>query len=939
MAETLLRAKTNEGKRWIVAPCSDGMMGYETLARRDELEKKAAGSGRKVPNANVGRGLHWGLLIVDRLKKRAHFIDGHLELREVEGEYNIHRMYHAGTAAGKVLCALDRVFEYTPGEFETSTLKFVPADREDNAFKGDNSSACGPYVYAFFNYLLNHPEYLDDLEESFKISEWEKHKRDLEFHSLQVRREMQALVQTARDGSEAVTAAGQETAGVQQNFNNTLPLLMSLPVLKALGADGMRDAVLGFEEKHNPPRKNETRNNDGDGTDDHDTSDDDDDDDQTKRDTLIEARSLGIKGLHNKMSLKRIQQQIKSFMADQKAIEESLAGAHKADKTAVPSIVGGHIVKPRKETNDGLGPAKVPLARQYHSGDATHPRDFATMGKRTLTEWIKKIPGLFKDHEDADFETKRAVIHRYFKGTFDKESDANLQNAWQNDPFTTKAEDSREPGEIKGRLFKRYEQLVVPNFWSSERKVIDRWLRNLPKFVRELVTDRDRNILYERAKALLYRVFVNDFEDMSDADVTAWRTSKSVTANDPLLLKTGAEVRNGLKARHSNLEKLYYYRNSPLHWPDEVLTIKLPGKGPKLPAGNQASGSSGPLGEAGPSSAPKQPKRPREDDDKDNNTLTAPTKRARTTRSAFTRPTKPQKASTAVPQAASAKEKVADEKASTAVSAEDRAANQNALFEIQVAVEKKAFPHEHENKTDEESRAFVRAKLAAKPAGASGPENNLLEDSDESFHNSLSPSPEPSPAKTLAEILAPMTPAQRNTLPGKAVNFTHKSAREVDLWVAKKASRSLNPKEGNLWQNKTVLQHLFGGFAELTKNDIAHWRDQHPGFAGNRNASEEEVRDELVAQTEDIEKEFGKVGFPSKLEVYGEIDGVEVLPEKKKKTKRETKRAAPGDGDAGPKKKTIEYPPHIQHLPVYGIAAMPHAQHRDVDELGSGGIA
>ncbi|ORY11306.1 hypothetical protein BCR34DRAFT_664456 [Clohesyomyces aquaticus] len=130
---------------------------------------------------------HWGLLIVDKQRKTARFVDGRLTLKKEKGRFMISKMYGTGHAAGKVLCGIDRSLEGRPGfkrgGFATCTLKFVPHQREDNKTKNDGGAACGLYIYRFLGYLYLSPDFLEDLLATFSEKNWEDHKNNMGFDS------------------------------------------------------------------------------------------------------------------------------------------------------------------------------------------------------------------------------------------------------------------------------------------------------------------------------------------------------------------------------------------------------------------------------------------------------------------------------------------------------------------------------------------------------------------------------------------------------------------------------------------------------------------------------------------------------------------------------------------------------------------------------------
>jgi hypothetical protein len=194
----VLQGLTNPKKRWIVVPCSDGML--ETHEAIRDKQRKSAVQLSQTFHAGftgyLGEGAHWGLLVVDKERRDARFIDGLLTLKpKRKGGHKIDTMLLAGRAAGKVLCAIETILELTPcGQFATGTLKYVPQSR-NNYYKGDSGSECGPYMYAMLEYTYRHgTQMLRDMEGTFSERAQSQHVTGLNFNSLQTRRDIRDRV-------------------------------------------------------------------------------------------------------------------------------------------------------------------------------------------------------------------------------------------------------------------------------------------------------------------------------------------------------------------------------------------------------------------------------------------------------------------------------------------------------------------------------------------------------------------------------------------------------------------------------------------------------------------------------------------------------------------------------------------------------------------------
>lgn len=158
-------ALTDIDVRWIITPCNNGM-----FAEVGEASNKH----------------HWGLLIIDKNKNTARWLDGHLTVEERPGgeEDRIVRMYDAGRAAGKVLRGVDRILGQPEKTFNACTLKYVPHDKTNNACKEDRG-ACGPYMFAILDFLLNQDKsrVLGRLDNTFRKTKKATRAGNLAFNS------------------------------------------------------------------------------------------------------------------------------------------------------------------------------------------------------------------------------------------------------------------------------------------------------------------------------------------------------------------------------------------------------------------------------------------------------------------------------------------------------------------------------------------------------------------------------------------------------------------------------------------------------------------------------------------------------------------------------------------------------------------------------------
>jgi hypothetical protein len=200
----------------------------EKIRRRKEGAKVAAKSDVRQPPTTkpeqAALGEHWGMIIVDKKQQDARWLDGDLriEIDQATGKHKISYQYGAATAAGRALCGYDMVMRQEGGKFKTSTLRYVPNDREDNKFEGDQGAACAPWVFAMLRYILQNPNFLTDrggLRRAFRKKRKEKHVRKMAFDSKQARIDMQTLVANELEKEETI---------------EELPHRLSVPALKAM---------------------------------------------------------------------------------------------------------------------------------------------------------------------------------------------------------------------------------------------------------------------------------------------------------------------------------------------------------------------------------------------------------------------------------------------------------------------------------------------------------------------------------------------------------------------------------------------------------------------------------------------------------------------------------------------------------------------------------
>jgi hypothetical protein len=203
----------NKNTRYIVVPVNDGIMSAAAVGAQFRKDAEAAKIAEKSDTANTNddeemedipvdtvtqqtpntetvdagtgpskdpephtkaHGNHWGLLMIDKQERRARFIDSSLTLvnsTKHPGRQRIQQMRPAGQVAGWILCGIERLLGPEKGRCDAKTAKYVPHQNRNNEFKGDPGACCGPYMFAFLEYLYKNPTYLPRLRRTFDITQ------------------------------------------------------------------------------------------------------------------------------------------------------------------------------------------------------------------------------------------------------------------------------------------------------------------------------------------------------------------------------------------------------------------------------------------------------------------------------------------------------------------------------------------------------------------------------------------------------------------------------------------------------------------------------------------------------------------------------------------------------------------------------------------------
>ncbi|CAG5143942.1 uncharacterized protein ALTATR162_LOCUS1451 [Alternaria atra] len=343
-------AMKQESIRWVIVPVTNGMASPEEAARvkaaRAEAAKakksRKAGQGdysetgdQSMLDIIPGGGTHWGLMIIDKQRNDARWLDGHLTLgQKSNGKWCIKEILPPAWTAGKILCGYDKVMDLKRGQFTAVTLKHVPHDTHDNSYKGDKNSACGPWVIAMLEYLLKNPKFLTNgLHGAFRPRDKKYHHQRMAFNSLETRKRMQEIIRSVAD----------ENLGEDE-----LPYKMTVRILKildCLGTVDLLNGVLHFRYKKPPPRSGgdggPTKGPDG-GDDDEDDNDDEDDDNNAALQAILEQtfrvnKDASAQGFNDT-----------SETGNQTVPDDLTMSSEDSNKATAgqPTIVGGVLGKP-----------------------------------------------------------------------------------------------------------------------------------------------------------------------------------------------------------------------------------------------------------------------------------------------------------------------------------------------------------------------------------------------------------------------------------------------------------------------------------------------------------------------------------------------------------------------------------------------------------------
>jgi hypothetical protein len=575
----LYTALKDESLRWIVVPCSDGMLATVT-----------------VPDPEKDRSHHWGFMVIDKSKRDARWFDGALRLKRKKykpEKLRIDHMWLAAGAAGLTLRGFDRLIGNKPKYFEARTLKYVPHDIDDNGCNDDEGSACGPYMYAMLHYLLKHPSYLENPGRTFVRRRWDHHVKQMKFNSLVTRVDMQHIIsQEAEKNQLPGELAYRLTVPVIKALG-----LQVLPVLSLILEIGAPATLAPLTVPHRTGKLPSQR---------------------YRESNVPKGPVPSISGLVGESWAE----------ASFKGIPLSLLEPHCPEdqewnrdtlKEAYETYVA--IQKSVMDSRHTWGLHTKQRDLKYPEGiDKDNLPDFARISKAEITKWTEV-------HKDDQFKPatavtlgegmKRSILHSTYKQkTFREESEKSLKAYYQADENAFDEEDRKDKekwkvkGNIADRLDATYLNLDVPLFPTLTVDRIDEWVERLYPKARALVTETAGELLYHRARGLLHRMFVGELDDMSAEDIAEWR------GNDPSIMAEykesdeSAMIIMKILYEGKDVESVPFLKHSPLHWPDRKKRVLKGEKRKRVSDGGDSDGGDNDGGGSAPKKSKTKPSDP-----------------------------------------------------------------------------------------------------------------------------------------------------------------------------------------------------------------------------------------------------------------------------------------------------------------------------------------
>jgi hypothetical protein len=910
----------DESINWIIVPCNDGMTRQAEIAlaakkkaempveptvtskdtgpvlddaeeddevdeehvESDALDKNtntqtkegAVSNTMKEPKSDYGKGssqgMHWGVMIIDKARNEARWLDGALNLTRKNGKVCIQApMLRAGWVAGKVLCGYDRVMQLPRGQFTATTLKHTPHEYRDNSFRGDAGCACGPWVIAMIQYILDNAGFLTaehGLKGTFASNRKRGHVIDMAFDSLRTRTATQEMVKAEYE---------------KEVPSDALPCRLTLRILKIIcNSDNLRknlDSFLGNGQTlRGGAGGNSGEKNGGNDSDDDDETGNHRDTDVLKS-TLMDIvhRDLGAYSHLNTNDEKRELARINQIELE-KNLKKAKAEKEKAEREkameANPFGTGPHSKNHVLVYPDGFSKDNLPDFGRLKSSDSdtwTNPHL-----EDLLTSSLVPI--------GITYHMINSVLHRTYKGTFSNEPTRSLQNYYYNDHFAFNKVDRDErwtAKQIADRLNETYVHLEIPSFVTLSEEDIGYWVSRLPQKVGQILSKADKSIDYGRARGMLHRMYVGELDQMTADDIAAWRQADPSIPTDCKQDNEAAMVVMKMLYEGPDVKHLPWLLESPLHWPLREHRAK---HGAKRKRGADE----------------EENNEDETDDGRDPKTTgTNPAKKPKITED-------PKATDTSIPDEASQRAQdpknvdwlnmtdvnlaqyITDE-----VRADSRVGDNPNNYTYRAILflkhgntfkDASQTPHTHlwvrdtnvfKHGLDVED-ATIDLRLRRDPEiqleVVPGPERILerLAAVYEPATSATVPEPEPvtAPVKNKATkpVKAKPTGRAKSKTPGgkltledlktHIIPFGKMTQAQIDTWVDKRPVGASLTSDHPFWLKKAILQHIFGGFDILTDNDMNPWKSQDPQFRGKGKFLTKEMKDALKKRVAHVPK-------------------------------------------------------------------------------------
>jgi hypothetical protein len=440
----------------------------QTAGEADKALKKANDGSL---SGYLGSGGHWSYIVVDRRdteNPRAHYVDSLVSPEpRPNGRWAVAGIQYNGRVAGIVLRGFDRLLGLPEDGFEAHTLKFVPHQRRNNAYKRD-SGPCGPHVYAFLDHILGSKTTLIDpgMHTTFNVAATRARRaKDFNFNSLTARSRFAEHLFTERKRYEERRpdlAVSNLTPGVLDSVM-TADGVIYLATGSASGSDNDKD-----------------NDNDNDNV-----NDDDDDGESTFGEPPIPKSFLRDLISKNPETFKGMS------LEDCYPIVYNLSVEEQAKHDLNTIYLGRNRYRnvPRDDTN--IFPPLAADDEYKKPAKMTNIPDFETVRQPTLKTWFNAN---FEQKDRPDYKSKnwetecRARLHVKIKKSLLGQSDHDLEEVWSKDravfdPNNTEYTNLRkefEKKEDKRPMYGVMRGMLMRHYMTKE--AVDELLKILEKF-------------------------------------------------------------------------------------------------------------------------------------------------------------------------------------------------------------------------------------------------------------------------------------------------------------------------------------------------------------------------------------------------------------------------------------------------------------------------